>query len=118
MHEMAIVQSIMDILEQQAEMHNAKRVIRVNLEFGALTAVMPSAIEFAFEILAKGGIAEGAHLDITIIPLKVLCGECGKESLLEDYQPFCPVCDSPAIRFIQGRDEMRIASLEIEDFPE
>lgn len=118
MHEMAIVQSMMDILEQQAAIHNAKRIVRVSLEFGALTAVLPTAIEFAFEVLAKGGIAEGAQLDITIIPLKVQCGECGKETVLEDYQPFCPVCDSPAIRFLQGRDEMRIASLEIEDFPE
>jgi hydrogenase nickel incorporation protein HypA/HybF len=116
MHEMAIVQSIMDILEQQAVIHNAKRVVRVSLEFGALTAVLPSAIDFAFEVLAKDGIAEGAYLDITIIPLKVRCSECGKETVLDDYQPFCPACSSPAVQFIQGRDEMRIASLEIEDF--
>ncbi len=118
MHEMAIVQSIMDILEQQAAIHHAQRVVRVSLEFGALTAVLPSAIEFAFEILAKDTIAEGAHLDITIVPLKVRCTECGRETILDDYQPFCPVCDSPAVQFLQGRDEMRIASLEIEDTPE
>ena len=33
MHEMAIVQSIMDIVEQQAKMHRAKKVVAISLEF-------------------------------------------------------------------------------------
>ncbi len=115
MHEMAIVQSIMEIVEQQAAMYNAKRIVRISLEFGALTAVLPAAVTFAFEILSKEGIAEGAQLDIKIIPVKVLCRECGNEQVMENYEPFCPVCSSPALNIIEGRDEMRIVSLEIED---
>ncbi|AFM25267.1 hydrogenase maturation nickel metallochaperone HypA [Desulfomonile tiedjei] len=115
MHEMAIVQSIMEILEQQATLHNAKKIVRVSLEFGALTGVMPASIEFGFEVLSKGGIAEGAALDIHIIPIKLYCFDCKKEVTLEDYQPMCPVCSSTSVHIIQGRDEMRIASLEIED---
>jgi hydrogenase nickel incorporation protein HypA/HybF len=115
MHEMGIVQSIMEILEQQAVLHNAKRVTRVSLEFGALTGVMPAAVEFAFEILSKGSVADGAQLDITIIPMVAHCLDCEAETCLEIYQPFCPVCSSGALKIIQGRDEMRIASLEIED---
>ena len=118
MHEMGIVQSMMEIIEQQARLYRAKRVVKVSLEFGALTAVMPSAVEFAFAILSKDGIADGAQLDIKIIPIKVHCMECGQESILEDYQPFCPVCSAAAPIIIQGRDEMRIASLEIEDSDE
>ncbi|MEI7449695.1 MAG: hydrogenase maturation nickel metallochaperone HypA [Desulfomonile sp.] len=114
MHEMAIVQSIIDILEQQARIHEARKVISVKLEFGALTAVLPSAVNFAFEILSKGGFTEGAQLDITIIPIKVFCPDCVKELVLEEYQPFCPVCSSPALKIVEGRDEMRIASMEIE----
>jgi hydrogenase nickel incorporation protein HypA/HybF len=115
MHEMGIVQSIMEILEQQAAIHQARRVTRVSLEFGALTGIMPAAIEFAFEVLSKDSIAEGAHLDITVIPMKARCFDCGQETTLEVYQPFCPACSSGALKIIQGRDEMRIASLEIED---
>jgi hydrogenase nickel incorporation protein HypA/HybF len=118
MHEMAIVQSIMDILVQQAQMHAAKKVVRVNLEFGALTGVMPAAIDFAFEVLSKGTIAEGAAVDIKIIPIKIYCFDCAKERVLETYDPFCPVCSSAAIKILEGRDEMRIASLEVDDTPE
>lgn len=115
MHEMAIVESIMDILEQQAALHKAKRVVRVYLEFGALTAVLPTAVEFAFDVLSKGTVAEGAQLDIKIVPLKAFCPDCGKETIMDDYDPFCPACSSARLEILQGRDEMRIASLEIED---
>jgi hydrogenase nickel incorporation protein HypA/HybF len=118
MHEMAIVQSIMDILVQQAHLHGAKKVLRVNLEFGALTGVMPSSIDFAFEVLSKGTVAEGAAVDIKVIPIKIYCFECAQERILESYDPFCPVCSSAAIKILEGRDEMRIASLEVDDTPE
>lgn len=118
MHEMAIVQSIIDIMEQQATLHHAKKIVRVSLEFGALTGVMPAAITFGFEVLAKGGIAEGAEVEITIVPIKVHCVDCGKETVMEVYQPFCPVCSSASLHIIQGRDEMRIASLEVDDSPD
>lgn len=114
MHEMGIVQNIIDILEQQARMHDAKRIVSIKLEFGALTAVLPSAISFAFEILSKGGVTEGAALDIRIIPIKVFCPECNQESILVEYQPHCPICSSPMLQILEGRDEMRVASMEIE----
>ncbi len=115
MHETGIVQSIIDILEQQAAMYHAKKIVRVNLEFGVLTAVMPDAIRFAFDILSKGTIAENAVLDIKMIPIKILCPECNAEHTLDAYQPLCPVCESPAVLIVEGRDEMRIASMEVDD---
>lgn len=114
MHEMGIVQSIMDIVEEQAKLNDAKKVVGIKLEFGALTGVMPASIEFAFEILSKDGIAEGARLEIKIIPIKVFCFDCSKEMILEHYDPICPECSSGALRIIEGRDEMRIAELEVE----
>ncbi|MFH0821942.1 MAG: hydrogenase maturation nickel metallochaperone HypA [Pseudomonadota bacterium] len=112
---MAIVQSIMEIVEQQAAIYRAKRVAKISLEFGVLTGVQPDAVRFAFEILAKDGIAEAAALEITIVPMKAFCPTCAKEYLLRDYTPFCPDCETTALQIIEGRDEMRIASMEIED---
>ncbi len=114
MHEMAIVQSIVSILEDQARMHGATRILVVNLEFGVLTAVVPSAIQFAFDIVSKGSLAEGAQVNITIIPVKAICQECHWEITMADYDPFCPKCGSAALLILEGRDEMRVASMEIE----
>ena len=114
MHELAIVESIMETLKDQLTIHDCSKIISVNLEFGAMTAVMPAAIDFAFEALSKGGPAEGATNHTTIIPIKALCMDCGKESTLDDYVPFCPVCGTGVLQIVQGRDEMRIASIEIQ----
>ena len=53
MHELAIVESIMETLKDQLTIHDCSKIISVNLEFGAMTAVMPAAIDFAFEALSK-----------------------------------------------------------------
>jgi hydrogenase nickel incorporation protein HypA/HybF len=115
MHEMGIVQNIMEILEQQAAMHNVNRIVRVGLEFGALTAVLPDAVRLAFGLLSRGGPAEDAALDITIIPVKVRCLECSREQVMDDYHHLCPSCGSPTLKIIEGRDEMRIAFMEVDD---
>ncbi len=112
---MGIVQSMMEIIEQQAEAHNVSKVRKISLEFGRLTGVMPEAITFAFDVLAEGTVAAGAEIEITIIPVKVFCLDCSKEFTLDDYSPFCPECESAALHIIQGRDEMKIASMEVED---
>jgi len=105
---------MMEIVEEQARIHDAKRVVEVRLEFGALTAVLPDAVTFAFEVLSQGSVAQGARLDIRIIPVKVFCFECSKEIVLEEYQPFCPTCSSPSLQILEGRNEMRIAELLVE----
>ena len=114
MHELAIVESIMETLLDQLKIHKCSKIVSVNLEFGAMTAVMPAAIDFAFEALSKGSPAEGALIKTTIIPIKARCMDCGQESTLDDYLPFCPKCDEGVLQIIQGRDEMRIASIEIQ----
>ncbi len=114
MHELAIVESIMETLMDQLQIHKCSRIVSVNLEFGAMTAVMPAAIDFAFEALSKGGPAEGAIIQTSIIPIKAFCLDCGAEFTLENYLPFCPECNDGVLHITQGRDEMKIASIEIQ----
>ncbi|MCL5125626.1 MAG: hydrogenase maturation nickel metallochaperone HypA [Deltaproteobacteria bacterium] len=111
---MGIVQSILDIIEQQMKIHSAKRLVRVDLEFGAMTAVMPHAIRFAFEVLTKDTPAEGAEIDINIVPIKAVCFDCGQEQVLDTFTPFCPVCSTGTLTITEGKDEMKIVSIEIE----
>ena len=114
MHEMGIVQSILDIIEQQMKIHEAKKLVRLDLEFGAMTAVMPDAIRFAFEILTKDTRAEGAEVCINIVPIKAVCFDCGYEVTLDTFTPFCPACSTGTLAITEGKDEMKIISIEIE----
>lgn len=61
MHELALTREIVAIVCGAAD---NRRVHKVTLEIGRLSGVMPEAIEFCFEAVAQGTLAEGARLDI------------------------------------------------------
>ncbi|MGO1237955.1 MAG: hydrogenase/urease maturation nickel metallochaperone HypA, partial [Hafnia alvei] len=56
MHELTLCQSAFDIIEQQAQANNVKRVTGVWLEIGALSCIEESAVHFCFEIVCRGSV--------------------------------------------------------------
>ena len=64
MHELSIMQSALSVALDQARQAGASRVHVIRLRIGALSGVVPDALEFAFEALAPGTPAEGAELAI------------------------------------------------------
>jgi len=109
MHELGITHNIVAIATEHA--HGAK-VCRITLEIGQLTAIMPDAIQFCFDVCAQGTPLEGATLDIIKRPGIGQCQVCGQHIELD--QPF-GVCDcgSTHLTIIQG-EELTIKELETE----
>ena len=60
MHEMALCEGIIGIVEEQARKRPFSRVKVVCLEIGALSHVAPEAMRFCFEAVAARTIARGA----------------------------------------------------------
>jgi hydrogenase nickel incorporation protein HypA/HybF len=81
MHELGITQNIIDIINENV---NGEKVKRVTLEIGQLSAIMPDAIHFCFDICAKNTIVEGAKLNIILIPGLGICRQCGTENPLDE----------------------------------
>jgi hydrogenase nickel incorporation protein HypA/HybF len=63
MHELALTREIVAIVCQTAA---RRRIYKVALEIGRLSCVTPEAIEFCFDAVAQGTLAEGARLDIRV----------------------------------------------------
>jgi hydrogenase nickel incorporation protein HypA/HybF len=61
MHELGITRNIVAIVSEQA---GEQRVIRIRLTIGKLSAIMPDAIRFCFDVCAKNTPLEGALLEI------------------------------------------------------
>jgi hydrogenase nickel incorporation protein HypA/HybF len=61
MHELAIVHGIVETVTEKS---GGERIHRIVLEIGRMTAVLPDALRFCFDIVAEGTSAEGATLDI------------------------------------------------------
>ena len=108
MHELGITRNIVAIVGERA---GTQKVKRVSLEIGCLSAIMPDAIRFCFDVCSKNTPLEGATLTIEEIPGRGQCEECGNEIELD--QPFgqC-ICGSRHIRCIAG-EEMKIKEMEI-----
>ncbi len=113
MHELAITQSILDIARNAAEEHGAKKVQSVRIMLGEYSGVVPQCIQYYFDVISKGTVAEGAVLDIRRLPVRIHCNACGEESEIERLHVSCPLCGSTDLKLIQGR-EFYIESMEVE----
>ena len=50
---------------------------RITCELGLISCVEPQTLKGCFEILAQGGMAEGAELILQTAPLPCRCTDCG-----------------------------------------
>lgn len=113
MHEVGITQSIIEIAEQHARAQGAGKINSVTVDIGALSGVMPEAVEFCFEACASGTLLEGTRLIIHRIPGRGRCGECGAETALDPQTFACAACGSFALETLQG-NELRVTELEVD----
>lgn len=112
MHELALCQSVVQTLREQARLRDFNRVTAVRLEVGALSCVSTEAIEFCFDAVVRGTLAEGARLELVVLPGRAWCLDCGVGFSLEERHAPCPRCGGHRLRVAQG-DEMRIKDLEV-----
>lgn len=114
MHEMAVVENIIKVVEQKLKESGQKGEIKkVNLKIGKLTCVEPEALKLSFEFMSKETSLEKASLLIDSVPITGICKDCRKELLLEKTDFTCPACGSLRVEIKTGR-ELFIESFEIE----
>ncbi len=113
MHELAITQSMFDLVLEQARKAEAKKVGKINLVIGEMTGVVGECMQFYFDFFSKGTLTEGAALSFTMIPPKVQCRGCGKTSELKEFDWTCPYCQSSSLEIIAGQ-ELFVESIEVE----
>ncbi|QLE39808.1 hydrogenase maturation nickel metallochaperone HypA [Nostoc sp. C052] len=110
MHELGITQNIVAIVTENAK---SAKVQRVLLEIGKLSAIMPDAIQFCFDICTQGTVLEGAKLEIVEIPGLAKCRQCGAEISVDKPFGICN-CGSVQLDLITG-EELKIKEIEIEE---
>lgn len=108
MHELGITRSVVAIC---AENSGGEVVKRVTLEIGKLSAILPDAVRFCFDIVAKGTVVEGATLEIIEIPGKAQCQSCKADVELKDLVGRC-VCGSNDLKIIAG-EELKVKEMEV-----
>ena len=91
MHELAMAQSLVDVISQEARNHSGKPV-RAKMSCGAWNAVNDDVLSFAFEAVARGTPCEGMQLQIEHKPLQAKCKACGRVFVVDLAAVKCPDC--------------------------
>jgi hydrogenase nickel incorporation protein HypA/HybF len=102
MHEMSLCESILGILESQAQTQGFERVKMVTLEMGVVSLVEPDALRFCFEAVSRDTLAEGAAFELVRTKGTGSCLDCGRmvevDTLLDD-------CPFGFVRYNRRRSE-------------
>jgi hydrogenase nickel incorporation protein HypA/HybF len=109
---MSIAQSLIAIIREEMARNQVTVLSSVRLHIGRLTAIVPAALSFCFEVATSGTDLEGAKLDMEIIPLTGTCRDCRKAFQIEDFNFKCPDCGGTDIRTTSGQ-ELSIVEMEV-----
>jgi len=113
MHELTITQNILDISLRFAQKSEAKQINYINIIIGELSSMVDDSIQFYWETIAKGTIAEKAIINFQRIPAELICNDCGFSFELSTETFNCPKCNSHKVKIFRG-DELMIESIEVE----
>jgi hydrogenase nickel incorporation protein HypA/HybF len=111
MHELAIADALVEIVSRHAA---GRRVTRVDVRVGHLRQVVPSALELAFELVARDTPADGAELVLEQVAAAGICRACGSESELDAFPLVCAACGGWDLEIVRG-EELVVDSLELEE---
>jgi hydrogenase nickel incorporation protein HypA/HybF len=113
-HELSIAESVVRIACEHAA---GRRVEVVRVKVGYLRQVVPSALEFAFELVAEGTELDGAKLEIEHVPARGVCRGCGVESEMAAFPLSCSRCGGLEMRVVAG-EELLVDELELKEAEE
>jgi len=111
MHEVSMMMSILELATEKAAGAGASRILSITLEVGARSGVVVEALEFAFDAVTRGTMAEGARLTVDRIPYRGQCLSCGHQFDCDDFI-VCSQCGHFG-KVISGR-ELKIKSIEVD----
>jgi hydrogenase nickel incorporation protein HypA/HybF len=113
MHELAITQSMLDIVLEKAKESGARKVGAINLVIGELSGFVEESVRFYFDFLAKNTIAEGADLNFKPVSPRARCRSCDKPFEIKELDWSCPQCRGSDIEITAGK-ELFIESIDVE----
>lgn len=113
MHELSVVQALLREIDAIALANGARAVRRVTVQIGPLSGVDPGLLARAFESARGGGCSARAELVFESLTVKVLCRECGDESVVAPNRLLCGACGGYRTTLITG-DELFLRSVELE----
>ena len=123
MHEMPYTQAMIEMALKES---HGKPIKAIRLAVGQMSAIVPSSMEFFFDVLSKESPAlDGARLIFETVPMELTCQECGhrhntaagpdimaRQALAKALAAGCPSCRSKAQK-VTGGMGVDLAGIEL-----
>lgn len=114
MHELSIAQSIVEIVRNTVPTEHLQRVLKIQMQVGAMAGVVTDSLIFSFQAITDGTPLGHAQLVVETIPFRIRCTSCGEISIMDDGIMQCPVCQSMKTEVVSG-NELYVMAIEMID---
>lgn len=115
MHELSLIQSLLNIVQEHSVTHGFKKVNSLKLSFGCMNHIEPKALEFAFKSQSAGTKADGAILEFTILPVIIYCFQCNKKYEVDRFEFIpCPVCGTNEVEVVGGTEDLKLLEMDVD----
>jgi hydrogenase nickel incorporation protein HypA/HybF len=113
MHELSVTEGLLKIVSEEAEKSGVGKVTRIDIVIGDLTSIIDDSVQFYFDILSRGTVAEGAVLSFRRVEPEFSCLTCEYVFKKKSYDYRCPECGGKSLITSKGQ-EFYIESIEVE----
>lgn len=113
MHEMSIVEALLDVVRDELRPYPGARVHAVRVRVGQLRQVEPTTLEFCYKAATTDTPLAGSRLEIQPVRAAARCELCSLQFDVEENWFECPRCHSTNTRLLAG-DEIELTSLDVD----
>jgi hydrogenase nickel incorporation protein HypA/HybF len=113
MHELSVTEGLINIIADHVRGTAVRKVCGVNLVIGDLASIVDDSLQFYFDILSRGTVAENALLSIMRVTAEFRCWSCGHSFQREKHSYRCTACGGNDVQVTRG-EEFYIESIEVE----
>ncbi|MFL6056572.1 MAG: hydrogenase maturation nickel metallochaperone HypA [Actinoallomurus sp.] len=109
MHEYGIAEAVLAAVERRAA---GRPVRRARVRAGVLLRISEAALDQAFVMISDGTVADGAHVELIVDPVRLTCGRCDRTTTSDGLMAVCPACGGTDLA-IEGGDELVLESIQL-----
>ena len=113
MHELSVTQSILEIALRHAQKSDAKRITDVHIVMGELSTMLDDSVQFYWDMIAEGTIAQGATLHFRRVPAELQCMACFTKYNPKEKELVCPNCGGVGAKIIAG-EEFSLEAIDVD----
>ena len=112
MHEVSIVEGILENLNRQRNEHGLSKVMTIEITCGQYNCADEETLQFCYDTAVKGTWLSSARITIRRLAEQYRCRRCGNEFFLEDGQETCQCGSSEIVP--QLNSDLYLSKLEVE----